>query len=151
MGSEMCIRDRSTTRPSQNQPSHAAPTLREAQQTDKEERPDKWTQYDVERSLRSLRVGTTEQRSLTLRKLHIRWWHASAQQMQRILGRAGVPKACLDLIPSITHTCEVCQAWQRPGHANIATANLPDQFNHCLLYTSPSPRDLSTSRMPSSA
>ena len=25
------------------------------------------------------------------------------------------------------------------------------QFNICLLYTSPSPRDLSTSRMPSSA
>ena len=24
-------------------------------------------------------------------------------------------------------------------------------YNHCLLYTSPSPRDLSTSRMPSSA
>ena len=30
--------------------------------------------------------------------------------------------------------------------------NLPfDQFTICLLYTSPSPRDLSTSRMPSSA
>ena len=26
-----------------------------------------------------------------------------------------------------------------------------DQIQHCLLYTSPSPRDLSTSRMPSSA
>ena len=26
-----------------------------------------------------------------------------------------------------------------------------DEFNFCLLYTSPSPRDLSTSRMPSSA
>ena len=25
------------------------------------------------------------------------------------------------------------------------------KFKHCLLYTSPSPRDLSTSRMPSSA
>ena len=25
------------------------------------------------------------------------------------------------------------------------------RYNHCLLYTSPSPRDLSTSRMPSSA
>ena len=25
------------------------------------------------------------------------------------------------------------------------------KFNHCLLYTSPSPRDLSTARMPSSA
>ena len=28
---------------------------------------------------------------------------------------------------------------------------IPDQFKDCLLYTSPSPRDLSTSRMPSSA
>ena len=27
----------------------------------------------------------------------------------------------------------------------------PDILNNCLLYTSPSPRDLSTSRMPSSA
>ena len=27
----------------------------------------------------------------------------------------------------------------------------PDDLSHCLLYTSPSPRDLSTSRMPSSA
>ena len=27
----------------------------------------------------------------------------------------------------------------------------PAKDNHCLLYTSPSPRDLSTSRMPSSA
>ena len=29
--------------------------------------------------------------------------------------------------------------------------NLKAQGYHCLLYTSPSPRDLSTSRMPSSA
>ena len=29
--------------------------------------------------------------------------------------------------------------------------NAEDEFKDCLLYTSPSPRDLSTSRMPSSA
>ena len=29
--------------------------------------------------------------------------------------------------------------------------SVPRLWNHCLLYTSPSPRDLSTSRMPSSA
>ena len=39
---------------------------------------------------------------------------------------------------------------------NLATATYPSQNNtvgyfNCLLYTSPSPRDLSTSRMPSSA
>ena len=32
----------------------------------------------------------------------------------------------------------------------ISTVDVAD-WNHCLLYTSPSPRDLSTSRMPSSA
>ena len=34
--------------------------------------------------------------------------------------------------------------------AKIKLAN-QDQLKFCLLYTSPSPRDLSTSRMPSSA
>ena len=34
------------------------------------------------------------------------------------------------------------------GKRNLAPYSF---FNHCLLYTSPSPRDLSTSRMPSSA
>jgi len=35
--------------------------------------------------------------------------------------------------------------------AGITTTGPTDRFNYCLLYTSPSPRDLSTSRMPSSA
>ena len=33
----------------------------------------------------------------------------------------------------------------------VLTRNYYDRRYHCLLYTSPSPRDLSTSRMPSSA
>ena len=33
----------------------------------------------------------------------------------------------------------------------VATVNPPEGVGGCLLYTSPSPRDLSTSRMPSSA
>ena len=35
--------------------------------------------------------------------------------------------------------------------ATIGSANYRAQRGSCLLYTSPSPRDLSTSRMPSSA
>ena len=38
-----------------------------------------------------------------------------------------------------------CAAWGKPRFAIVAACNA------CLLYTSPSPRDLSTSRMPSSA
>ena len=37
-------------------------------------------------------------------------------------------------------------------HGTVATVSDPHEIaNICLLYTSPSPRDLSTSRMPSSA
>ena len=35
--------------------------------------------------------------------------------------------------------------------ADIYGPSIPKMFDICLLYTSPSPRDLSTSRMPSSA
>ena len=39
----------------------------------------------------------------------------------------------------------------QPHQAQIRRQSLQQQFTACLLYTSPSPRDLSTSRMPSSA
>ena len=47
---------------------------------------------------------------------------------------------------------EMTQRWES-GLENKATVEVPaeDKFGNCLLYTSPSPRDLSTSRMPSSA
>ena len=37
------------------------------------------------------------------------------------------------------------------GASKVFNLGLVTYSNHCLLYTSPSPRDLSTSRMPSSA
>ena len=37
------------------------------------------------------------------------------------------------------------------GTVNARKGKVTDMYNICLLYTSPSPRDLSTSRMPSSA
>ena len=39
--------------------------------------------------------------------------------------------------------------WSTPDYGNEPIS--PKYLKHCLLYTSPSPRDLSTSRMPSSA
>ena len=65
-----------------------------------------------------------------------------------------------DLIfPSITMTTNGFEGtWSAPAAPAwigtfVATGSLPSSANSgtCLLYTSPSPRDLSTSRMPSSA
>ena len=43
------------------------------------------------------------------------------------------------------------QAGAEGGILTVMVGGDEDVFNNCLLYTSPSPRDLSTSRMPSSA
>ena len=50
-----------------------------------------------------------------------------------------------------TATLRSCgrKAWDPSGFGSVRKA--PVSTNYCLLYTSPSPRDLSTSRMPSSA
>ena len=50
----------------------------------------------------------------------------------------------LDLIDDIDGLTELSMDIWKNG------TDLP-QYEYCLLYTSPSPRDLSTSRMPSSA
>ena len=52
-------------------------------------------------------------------------------------------------VNSIHYRCKrtVAQLVKKFGEENVSNA----VFNSCLLYTSPSPRDLSTSRMPSSA
>ena len=49
----------------------------------------------------------------------------------------------------LVYVKELAQAMSKLGHKiDIVTRRIRDA---CLLYTSPSPRDLSTSRMPSSA
>ena len=74
-----------------------------------------WTQFDVSKHLRTLRIGTAAQIRRTLRKLHLRWWHAQRAPMERILSAAGVPTAVIQMILDIVDTCRECRAWKRPG------------------------------------
>ena len=46
---------------------------------------------------------------------------------------------------------QACKALKDEGYKVILINSNPATIMTCLLYTSPSPRDLSTSRMPSSA
>ena len=91
--------------------------------------PSDWVSFDVGNTLRALRNnGPTVQRKL-IRKLHIRWWHASAQAMTRLLERAGVPKETLEIIPDIVDTCAACRTWSQPLPQSVASVNIPDRFN----------------------
>ena len=64
-----------------------------------------------------------------IRKLHLRWWHASKSSMTRILSAAGLSKEVLDLVPDIVDTCKECRKWQRPGNETIATSSVSTKFN----------------------
>ena len=88
-----------------------------------------WTAFDIGRTVKALKVCTPVQARLSLRKLHLRWWHAQAATMTRILRRAGVPKQVCDLIPEIVSTCTSCRAWSRPLPASVASVELADSFN----------------------
>ena len=74
-----------------------------------------------------------------------------------VLAQAGIPEAGLALIFAIDRPLDMCRTVINiTGDASVSllvakfTGKLAKHSN-CLLYTSPSPRDLSTSRMPSSA
>ena len=68
------------------------------------------------------------------------------------LSEAGLKTACISKVfPTRSHTAAA------QGGISAALGNMCEDdwrwhmYDTCLLYTSPSPRDLSTSRMPSSA
>ena len=93
-----------------------------------------WSNFDVAKSMRTLRLGNDAQQRLTLRKLHLRWWHASPAAMTKLLERAGCPQSALDKIKEITDTCSACRAWAKPKPDSVASLEMPDTFNKQVEY-----------------
>ena len=88
-----------------------------------------WSDYDIHRTMKALRSTTEAGRRRILRKLHIRWWHATANAMKRLLSQAGQPKEIQDLVDDICDTCEVCRTWSKPLPASIASVEVSAIFN----------------------
>ena len=74
---------------------------------------EEWTSFDVNHSLRVLRTSEGATLRREIRKLHLRWWHATRSQMERVLQAAGVPREAIDCIPDVIDTCKECRAWQK--------------------------------------
>ena len=92
--------------------------------------PPDWTGFDLGRVLRVFRNADPNSCRLSLRKLHLRWWHAQTVPMQRLLSRAGVPKEVIDMVPEIVDTCAACRTWSRPLADAQASVEIADGFNH---------------------
>ena len=88
-----------------------------------------WSSFDLQATFRALRRGTEAEQRRLLRKLHLRWWHCSADRMVRLLKTAGFPKSTLDIVPSINDTCRVCRHWSRPTPDAQASSRMVVGFN----------------------
>ena len=87
-----------------------------------------WTRFNIQQSLRNLRSWVPSVIQKELRRLHLRWWHASESKMRGILQRAGIDAVRLDMIKSVVDTCRECRAWQRPGNEVVQSVSLPTKF-----------------------
>jgi hypothetical protein len=93
------------------------------------EHPADWSRFNVGKSLKALSVGNPDTQMRELRKLHLRWWHASKQAMRQVLQSAGLPNSVLDKIPQVIDTCRECRQWSRPAHETIPTLRMTTRFN----------------------
>ena len=71
--------------------------------------------------------------------------------LETIIPYFGAPKRIVTDLGVENMNSEITQLLQHYNIDHITSSRAHPQSNGCLLYTSPSPRDLSTSRMPSSA
>ena len=88
-----------------------------------------WSRFNLDTSLRALRIATEGDARRILRKLHLRWWHSSAATVTKTLRAAGVAEAHLRLLPSICDTCRVCREWQKPRPQAVPSVAFPERFN----------------------
>eukprot|EP00959_Pyramimonas_sp_CCMP1952_P183091 3828422-Pyramimonas_sp.AAC.1 len=56
--------------------------------------------------LRSAASGMVQR---TLRRMHVRLWHAPAQRMRDVLSAAGLPGWVIDRAQAARDTCTVCR------------------------------------------
>ena len=86
-----------------------------------------WSSLDLGTTLRELRSENQSLVTRALRKLHLRWWHASATRMDQILRQAGL--SILPQIKSVVDTCRICRAWKRPSAKSTAHLTQALGFN----------------------
>ena len=81
------------------------------------------------KAVSALRSPDQATRKKALQRLHIRWWHASTEQLTRTLTAAGVLAEGVADIPAVVQCCLICRDWRSPGPRNMATFRLTMEFN----------------------
>ena len=94
--------------------------------------PSDWTRFDITGCLRLLRSSHQPTVLKTLRKIHLRLWHAGVSNMQSILRNAGIAQHTLDLIPDVIATCKECRMWAARPRDTQTAVEIPMEFNEIV-------------------
>ena len=91
-----------------------------------------WTTFDIRKCLQVLCSGPNHARKRKLRKLLLRWWHASVHRLNSTLSAAGVPTEVLSMIGDIVATCRQCREGAKPASDTKATFDVPQAINETV-------------------
>jgi len=100
--------------------------------TQAETGPAKWTSHHMRRALRLLHIVDAGVVKRTLRRLHIRLWHAPAARMIELLRLAGAPTSAIKQVKEIVDTCRICRLWWRPTPKSMTNVRLAKAFNQVI-------------------
>lgn len=82
--------------------------------------------------MNALRSGSESAQRQILRRLHVRWYHASPTKMMSLLRQAGIIGSILNLCKDICNTCRVCRQWALPGHKPMAKTRINTKLNDVI-------------------
>ena len=91
-----------------------------------------WTSYDLRRAMRLLHSTKDGVVRRTIRRLHVRFWHASTAKLVEILRLAGAPQSALKLVKEIVDTCRICRMWSKPAPKSMTTSRMAQDFNQIV-------------------
>ena len=116
-------------------------TQRDAQHQADDGAAEDWRAFDVTKAMQALHSPDAATRKKALQRLHIRWWHASGEELEIILRACNAPIRAIAEIPAVVQGCNICRDWKKPPPRNIATYRIAMELNEevqfeLLFYTS---------------
>ena len=84
---------------------------------------------DVSKTLQSLHNPDASIVRKALQRVHVRWWHATTEQLLRILKASGAPARALGMVSSVVQACQVCRQWVRPANKIVLSSSITERFD----------------------
>ena len=81
------------------------------------------------KELRNPDINVVKRRA---RRIHLRWYHATAPATIRLLEMMYCPDSAIKFVQDIAATCRVCRTWTRKALGANLAFRIRGRFNQCV-------------------